>query len=120
MKLIIVEDDRILREALSLMLAESGHEVSFFQSATDLLYSGFELPNLFVIDWRLRGMSGMDLCRRLKNDPITGYIPVYIMTAANHAETEAEEAGAEGVISKPFRKNDLLQILDKHASLPDD
>jgi len=49
-------------------------------------------------------MSGMELCRRLKNDPITGYIPVYIMTAAEYAEPEAKEAGAEGVISKSFSK----------------
>jgi len=68
----------------------------------------------------LRGMGGMDLCRRLKSDPITQYIPVYIMTAANYADTEAKEAGAEGVILKPFRKKELLDLLQKFASDTDE
>lgn len=118
MNIVIVEDDPALRDAIEPLFFESGHEATLYQSGYDLFFNGFDFPDMFVIDWRLRGMSGMEICRRLTSDPLTKYIPVYIMTAADHAEEEARAAGAVGVLRKPLRKGALSELLKKIKDNP--
>lgn len=113
MKIVIVEDDRGIREALTLLFADAAYEVSIYSSARDLLFNGFELPDVFLIDWLLPDINGLELCKRLKADPISRHIPVAIMTAAQHSylSSEAMEAGADALVNKPFKKSELLALL---------
>lgn len=78
-----------------------------------MLFNGFELPDVFLIDWLMPGINGLDLCKRLKGDPITGHIPVVLMSAAEskYLTAAAEEAGVNAIVIKPFSRKKLLTIL---------
>ena len=113
MRVVIVEDDNGIREALTEFFAGHSHVVSLYSSAKDMLFNGFELPDVFLIDWLMPGINGLDLCKRLKGDPITGHIPVVLMSAAEskYLTAAAEEAGVNAIVIKPFSRKKLLTIL---------
>jgi len=67
-------------------------------------------PDLILLDVMMPKINGLDVCRKLKADEFTKFIPVILVTALNDIENkvEAQEAGADDFISKPFNKIELL------------
>jgi CheY-like chemotaxis protein len=79
---------------------------------------GFEMahhnqPGVILLDEFLPGMSGAEVCIRLKNDLRTRHIPIVLSTAALVRDplAHARRAGADGVLCRPFRADDLLGAL---------
>ena len=68
------------------------------------MVAGDSLPDIILLDVMMPGMSGYEVCRRLKSDPVTADIPVVFVTAKADAEDELEglALGAVDYISKPF------------------
>jgi signal transduction histidine kinase len=105
MKLLIAEDDLTSRSGLSAFLKKSGYCVT---AAADGLEAWNILRNdrsfdLALLDWNMPGMSGVDLCRRIKGELKAPYIYVIVLTSKNKTAeiVEAFEAGADDYISKP-------------------
>jgi len=69
-------------------------------------------PDLIVLDICMPGVDGYEVCRRLKDDPLTSHIPVLMFTASQEADfiEKGLKAGAEDVINKPFVK-DLIETI---------
>jgi DNA-binding response OmpR family regulator len=67
-------------------------------------------PALVMLDVRLTGLDGLEVCRRLKNDAGTHSIPVVMVTALESEEDQQQaiQAGADGFITKPFEMETLL------------
>ncbi len=105
-RILIVDDERhnikvlseLLREEHKIMAAKSG------EKALNAIH-GPNPPDLILLDVMMPGLTGYELCRRLKADPRTMHIPVIFVTALDAADDEAKgfELGAVDYISKPFK-----------------
>ncbi|RMG11527.1 MAG: sigma-54-dependent Fis family transcriptional regulator [Planctomycetota bacterium] len=113
-RILLVEDDASLRETLCDGLREDGFEVSCAASAEEALrFLSRSRPEALVTDLRMKGMSGLELCRRARElDP---RLPVVVMTAFGDMEAavEAIRAGAYDFLAKPFEAEALTISLDR-------
>jgi FixJ family two-component response regulator len=111
----VVDDDAPLRESLADLLRSIGLSVHAFASAQEFLQSKRpDVPSCLVLDVRLRGLSGLDLQKRL----IEGEIEIPIIFITGHGDipmaVQAMKAGAVEFLRKPFRDQDLLDAI-QHA-----
>jgi ribonuclease P protein subunit RPR2 len=114
MKILLVDDEPALRELLRATF--EGADVS-----VDEAESGLEAearirrrrPDVIVLDLRMPGMDGVELCKRLKADRNTREIPIVLLTGADPDETRrAQRAGAAALVRKPFSPLDLLAVVE--------
>jgi FixJ family two-component response regulator len=110
----IVDDHQCFREALEALMMSMGYEVAGFGSAEDYLASDcVARTSCLISDWQMPGMSGTDLHERLIAE---GYrIPVIFVTAACFESQGSRmlNAGALGVLPKPFDTKALIEHLNK-------
>lgn len=105
MKLLLVEDDASLRLLLEQLLQRFGHQVftaADAEAAWELsLNQAFDFA---IVDWVLPGMSGLELCQRLRARPGGEYLYLWVITARNRREDllEALAAGANDYLAKPI------------------
>jgi DNA-binding response OmpR family regulator len=111
-RVLIVDDDRKIRDLLLDLLNLEGYEVATAldgAEAIDLAQS-FE-PDVVVSDVVMPRVGGLELCRRLKEDPRTAYIPVLLISGlitSEDAGIEGLTAGADDYLDLPFRNEELL------------
>ena len=108
-KVLIVDDDISIGEMLRTLLEFSGYDADVVNNP-DRINSKVEKGDvdLVLLDMRLSGVSGTDVCSRLKEDESTKGIPILMMSALNDAAKTCKEAGADDFISKPFEMDELL------------
>ena len=102
-KVLVVDDERPIREILSGLLKREGYEVvtaSTGEEALELAMS--EGPEVILLDITMPGIDGVETCRRLKAQEKTRSIPVIMISAIGESMMEAVEAGAEDFLNKPF------------------
>ena len=101
MKLLVVEDEALLRHHLHTRLTENGHVVEAVANAEEALYQSEQYNHdLAVIDLGLPGMGGLDLIRELRHRGKT--FPILILTARGNWQDKVEglEAGADDYLVK--------------------
>jgi CheY-like chemotaxis protein len=112
-RVLLVEDAPFLRYAFSRLLRLHGYEVLEATNGSEALavLPDFQ-PDLVLTDLRMPVMDGVELIRRLRDDPVTIGLRVVAITADATAQTErqAREAGATDFIAKPI---DLPSLLDR-------
>ncbi|GAA4025406.1 hybrid sensor histidine kinase/response regulator transcription factor [Hymenobacter glaciei] len=107
---LIIEDNDDVREFIRTTLAPAGYRLLL---ATDGLagvaMALAEVPDLVVSDVMMPGLTGHEVCTRLKADPATSHVPVVLLTARSGAETKLEglETGADALLAKPFNPREL-------------
>jgi len=109
---IVVDDDRAIREALGNLFRSVGQEHVLFSSAGDFLDGSFpNVPCCMLLDVRLRGLSGFELQSHLAR--IGARIPIIFMTGHGDIamSVRAMKAGAVDFLTKPFRDQDLLDVV---------
>lgn len=103
--MLVVEDDPDMRELLTELIAEHGHTVRGAPDAEAALKLHRDKPaELFILDWSLPGIDGLELCRRLRALP-NGEDLIVIMITGRDGETDqvrALDAGANDYVAKPF------------------
>jgi CheY-like chemotaxis protein len=117
-KVLIVEDDPMLRNNISDVLELSGFEVvSAADGAQGVQVARAQLPDVIVCDVRMPGLDGYGVLRALRQDPATAAIPLIFLTArAEIADRHAGlEAGAAGYITKPFAIAELVEAVTRVA-----
>lgn len=112
-KIIIVEDDPGISDILRIILEKNNYAVEEYVNGESILKGKITIPDLFLLDKQLEEMDGLDICRHLKNDPRTSYIPVIIVSATPGIEHAALEAGADAFLEKPFRSKTLLDTIEQ-------
>ncbi|CAH0309403.1 Virulence transcriptional regulatory protein PhoP [Pseudomonas sp. Bi70] len=108
MKLLVVEDEALLRHHLYTRLGEQGHVVDAVANAEEALYRVDEYHHdLAVIDLGLPGISGLDLIRQLRSRDKT--FPILILTARGNWQDKVEglASGADDYVVKPFQFEEL-------------
>jgi two-component system phosphate regulon response regulator PhoB len=110
-QILIVEDERPIREMIAFSLKRAGytvHEAEDSQSARQSLAD--QRPDLMLVDWMLPDMSGLELTRLIKRDRETRELPIIMLTArAGEADKVAGlEGGADDYVTKPFSPRELL------------
>jgi signal transduction histidine kinase/CheY-like chemotaxis protein len=114
LKVLIVDDDEPLRVALSEIVRSAGYETfvaSDGQEALDMVR--YHHPALIILDVMLPGISGLEVCRNIRQDPEAGRTKI-IMLSARGQDKEKEEgiqAGADRYITKPFSYEELGPVI---------
>jgi two-component system phosphate regulon response regulator PhoB len=110
-KILVVEDEKDLREVIAYNLAKEGFRVSSAEGGFDgLKRARKEAPDLLLLDLMLPDLDGLEVCRRLKKDPVTGSMPI-IMVTAKGEETDVVVGlgvGADDYVTKPFSPRELV------------
>ncbi len=111
MKILLVEDSKLLRLATGRALTRAGYDMSFAGDGDEaLLMASEQLPDLILLDMMLPKMSGLDVLKALKKDPTTKAIPVVVLTGLS--QTNAERLRKDGALAF-LTKDDLA--LDQGA-----
>ena len=109
-RILVIDNHPVVLRAMTVFLEAAGHEVVTAGGGRDgLRKARRKPPDLALLDCDLPDMSGPDICRAIKADPALSGVPVVLVTGGilQEAEPLALAAGAEGVIGKPFTKEEL-------------
>ncbi|NER36637.1 MAG: response regulator transcription factor [Oscillatoria sp. SIO1A7] len=113
--ILVIEDEAKLAQFIELELKYEGYQVSVASDGLAGLTAARESePNLIVLDWMLPGISGLELCRRLRT---TGnMVPVILLTAKDDVKSRVAglDAGADDYVVKPFSVEELLARVRAH------
>ena len=108
--ILIAEDYDDNRELLRLLLKSAGYQVLEARNGQECLdVARSSRPDLIMVDLSMPNMDGWEVCRRLKSDPQTAYIPCVAVTA--HAVDHGSRASFRAFIDKPFRTEELLDTV---------
>ena len=126
--ILTIEDDADIAESLKYNLEREGWPVVTAASGEAGLSAALDErnpPSLIILDLMLPGMSGSDLCRRLRREPLTRRTPIIMLTAkvSESDRVTGLDLGADDYITKPFSVRELmarvravLRRADEHAS----
>ncbi len=118
--LLIVDDKPQNLRLVSDFLAEHGFELMLTRSGAQALEKvHLATPDLILLDLRMPGMDGFEVCRRLKAEPSTADIPVIFMTAEDETAQKVTgfALGAVDYITKPIQREELLARIQHHLQL---
>jgi len=110
-KVLIVEDEEALALLLQYNLEAEGFRVSLSQRGDEAeVVISEDPPDLIILDWMLPGLSGIELCRRLRTGKTARPIPILILTARGeeHDRIRGLTVGADDYVVKPFSVPELL------------
>jgi two-component system, sensor histidine kinase and response regulator len=119
-KILIVDDVKDNVRLLSLILAHQHYEIFQANDGNTALAIAFEhLPDLVLLDWLMPEVSGLEVCRQLKQNELTCNIPVIIISALSSIseKVEAFSVGAVDYINKPFELSEVLARAETHLRL---
>jgi len=115
-KVMIVDDDRTTVKLLQTLLELDGFEVSTAPRGADVLPMAQQIqPDLFMVDYHLADMDGVDAIRQLRAEAAFVNTPI-VMASGLDVEEEAMEAGATTFLLKPFEPADLPALFNSLLS----
>jgi len=112
--ILIADDEENLRILIETTLEDSDLSLLHCRDgAIAIEVAKARLPDLLILDWMMPGMSGLEVLRSLRGEPITAHIPVVLLTARGQEKDRAEgmAAGAYAYLVKPFSPLELLRIV---------
>jgi two-component system, chemotaxis family, response regulator PixH len=112
--ILVVEDTPSEMELMSHYLRESGYSVISAVTAKEALTKAVDMrPDVIITDVVMPGMSGFELCRSLKKNPVTERVPIVICTSKNQEIDRlwGMKQGADAYITKPFTREQLVRVV---------
>ncbi|HEY7196007.1 MAG TPA: response regulator transcription factor [Gaiellaceae bacterium] len=110
MKILVVDDERAVRDSLRRALELEGYDVELASDGREALYRlGTDLkPDAMILDVLMPGVDGLEVCRRLRRQG--SQLPVLMLTARDEVESRVAglDAGADDYVTKPFALEELL------------
>ena len=110
-KLLLVEDDKALAELLIWHFERQGFDVRRTADGEEaLLLAEEEVPDIVILDWMIEGVSGIEVCRRLRRREATANVPIIMLTARGEEADRIRglETGADDYVTKPFSPGELI------------
>jgi len=117
-KILILDDDNDILEILSMLLAEHGYDIrtsnhgeTIFEDIQDFQ------PALLIMDIMLAGLDGREICKDIKNDPLTHSLPVILISGTHDPVGSLGLPGApDDFLSKPFEMDQLHAKIAKQLA----
>ena len=110
-QLLLVEDDRALADLLMWHFDREGYDIVRTADGDEALMLAEErTPDLVILDWMIEGVSGIEVCRRLRRRASTAHVPIIMLTARGEESDRIRglETGADDYVTKPFSPRELL------------
>jgi two-component system phosphate regulon response regulator PhoB len=110
-RLLLVEDDRALADLLLWHFDREGYDVERTADGDEaLLLAEEQTPDLVILDWMIEGVTGIEVCRRLRRRASTARVPIIMLTARGEEGDRIRglETGADDYVTKPFSPRELL------------
>ena len=110
-RLLLVEDDRALAELVTFHFDRAGYAVTRTGDGEEALILAEEVrPDLILLDWMIEGISGIEVCRRLRRRPATANVPIIMLTARGEEDDRIRglDTGADDYLTKPFSPKELV------------
>jgi two-component system phosphate regulon response regulator PhoB len=110
-RLLLVEDDRALAELLIWHFEREEFDVVRTADGDEaLLLAEERAPDVVILDWMIEGVSGIEVCRRLRRRPATANVPIIMLTARGEEADRIRglETGADDYVTKPFSPRELI------------
>jgi len=114
--ILVADDESHILHVVSLKLRNAGYRVVTAHDGQEALELAQQHhPDLLITDYHMPMLSGLELCRKLKNDPGTSEIPAIMLTARGyHLEPhDTEQSGILRMLSKPFSPRHLLSTVNE-------
>jgi two-component system, OmpR family, phosphate regulon response regulator PhoB len=109
-KILVAEDEKQIADMISFKLSNAGHQVVRAPDGEQAMtFAKRDLPDLILLDVMMPGLGGLEVLRRLKNDPALRAVPVIIVSAKGHERDVLSglRGGATDYIVKPFSLKEL-------------
>jgi two-component system phosphate regulon response regulator PhoB len=110
-RLLLVEDDRAIADLLVWHFEKQGYAVRRTGDGDEALLLAREAPpDVVILDWMIEGVSGIEVCRRLRRRAETANVPIIMLTARGEESDRIRglETGADDYVSKPFSPRELV------------
>ena len=116
-KILIIEDDKDIRDTIVYILEEEKYEVvssgdSKILKSIHELKPGIILMDNWLTEWK-SDANGQQLSKELKSNPTTKHIPIIIISAVSNIKEIAEAGLADAYLKKPFDMDDLVKMVKK-------
>ncbi|MFH1237320.1 MAG: response regulator [Candidatus Aenigmatarchaeota archaeon] len=116
-KILVVDDEESLRELVSAVLEHEGYAVNTASDGEDCLKKLKTMsPDLILLDMMMPGMSGREVCDKIRKDPKTKGLKIAFLTVAKFSEAGKDilkEMKVLDYINKPFDNDDLVKRVKK-------
>ena len=113
-KILVLDDNQDILEIVHETLVYEQFDVrSTAISAAVLPLIEEFIPDLVILDYRVAGINGGELCRQIKSDPKFGHIPVIIFSAYIKHNDELYAYGCDSIINKPFDLSELVEKVNR-------
>ena len=109
--MLLVEDDAALAELLAYHFGREEFEVRQTANGEEALLLAAEAPpDIVLLDWMIEGLSGLEVCRRLRRARETANVPIIMLTARGEEEDRVRglDTGADDYMTKPFSPRELV------------
>ena len=110
-RLLLVEDDKVLADLLVWHFEREEYDVRQTADGEEaLLLAQEQVPDIVILDWMIEGISGLDVCRRLRRSVNTANVPIIMLTARGEESDRVRglETGADDYMTKPFSPRELI------------
>ncbi|PPL03090.1 response regulator [Parapedobacter indicus] len=112
-RIVLVEDDPDIRD-IFLIVLEKDYQIVALEDGARILQRNIGAPDLFVLDKNISGINGLDLCQFIKRSEKYSNVPVLMLSASPDILELAQEAGADGAVTKPFSIDTLCNVISTH------
>jgi len=117
-KILVIEDDKDIRDTIVYILEDQGYEVVSSEDAKILKSIDQHKPDMILLDnWLTEWKSdanGQQLSKGLKSNAATSHIPVILISAVSDIKEIAKAGLADGYLKKPFGIHDLTSLVKQH------
>ena len=114
-KVLVVDDERQIRDLLGEFLEREGYEVFLAAAGEEAIeLAERKIPHAILLDVKMPGIDGIEVCKRLKAESRTQFIPVIMITGYVDDKMVAIESGADDFVNKPI---DLVELAVRVKSI---
>lgn len=115
MRILVIEDDRAVRETLGIVLESYHYSVDLLEDPDSVLqYLKYTWPDLILLDLRLEGGNGIDLYKKIQEN-FGAVPPTVVLSAVQHGEEKVRQLPGVRFLSKPYSLDELLYVVKEMA-----
>ena len=116
-EVLVVDDDEDMLIMMQHMLMAEGYVPLISPNAQNAMeIISHRNPAMVLLDLRMIGIDGGDICQQIKSDPYTSSIPVIILSANHNIESIAKDCGADAYLTKPFSLEKFKEVFHQLIS----